>query len=146
MSESTQELMKWIIPLIITNGVMLVGSIIGWILQGKKSKKELRNSDLSAGQMAIDTTADALAISEAAAAQVKEVREELRKSCAHYEREIEALRMEIDELRYENEEKDAMIEALKRWAEKLVSQVKQHTNIAPAYFVPPITVKKIKII
>lgn len=142
MSESTQELMKWIIPLIITNGVMLVGSIIGWILQGKKSKKELRNSDLSAGQMAIDTTADALAISKAAAAQVKEVREELRKSCAHYEREIEALRMEIDELRYENEEKDAMIEALKKWAEKLVSQVKQYTNIAPAYFVPPITVKK----
>ena len=141
MPESTQELIKWLIPLIITNGVMLVGSIIGWILQGKKGKKELRNSDLSAGQTAIDATADALAISKDAALQVKEVRDELRESCARYEREIEDLRIEIEELRYENAEKDAMIDALTKWAEKLVHQVISYEG-TPVCFVPPMAAKR----
>ncbi len=104
--------------------VVIVGGIITGIVTARRAGKDRDKLDVDTGNVAINSTADALAISRDAAKQVKEMREELSASNRKHEIEIEGLKMEIEELRFEAQEKDAVIESLKDWAERLVLQVK----------------------
>lgn len=105
----------------------------------QKLKAENEKTIIEGSQLSLDNTADALAISKEAASQVKQMREELVATCRKHEREIEGLRMSIEELQFELEEKDAEIESLKDWAERLVNQVKTYApnNVEPVKMKPP---------
>ena len=127
---------------IISNATVVIGAGFMWYWQSKRNKKDLVKTDVDTGQVAIDSTADALTISRDAAQQVKEMREELRISNKNHEREMENLRMEIDELKFEAMEKDAMIEALKDWAERLVRQVRSYDRIPVEFKTPAPVMRK----
>jgi len=99
----------------------------------QKLKVETEKTILEGGQLALDNTADALSISKEAAAQVAEMRKELTANCRKYEREIEGLRLDVEELQFELDEAKAENESLRDWADRLVSQVKTYApaNVEP---------------
>jgi len=129
----------------VTDIIAIVGVLVmlwkTFLSKGDRQKLKGDNDKTitETGQMALDNTADALSISKEAAAQVKEMREELTVNCKKYEREIEGLGMEVDELRFELEETKAENESLKDWAERLVNQVKTYApkNVEPVKMKPP---------
>lgn len=129
----------------VTDIIAIVGVLVmlwkTFLSKGDRQKLKGDNDKTitETGQLALDNTADALSISREAAAQVKQMREELTISCKKYEKQIEGLRMDVEELQFELEEKDAEIESLKDWAERLVNQVKTYapTNVEPVKMKSP---------
>jgi chromosome segregation ATPase len=109
--------------------------------KGDKQKLKVENEKtiLEGGQLALDNTADALSISKEAAQQVKDMRVELTAACKKYEREIEGLKMDVEELQFELDEAKAENESLKDWADRLVNQVKTYApiNVEPVKMKPP---------
>lgn len=95
----------------------------------RKVNGENEETVAKTGKLALDSTAHALSISKEAIRQVNDVRIELTSVCAKYEKEIAELKVDIEKLQFEAEEKEAVIESLKDWAERLVNQVKTY---APA--------------
>lgn len=129
----------------ITDIVAIVGVLVmlwkTFLSKSDKQKLKVENDKtvIEGGQLALDNTADALSIAKEASTQVQIMQKELAASCKKYEREIENLRIDVEELQFEAEEKDAMIESLKDWAERLVNQVKAYapSGVEPVKMKPP---------
>lgn len=54
MPENTQNLISWFIAILATNGVLIVGAIIGWVWQGRKNKREIKQQDFELAQKRVD--------------------------------------------------------------------------------------------
>ena len=107
----------------ISLAVIIIGGIIGFIVNARKAKGERNKTDVETGSEAIDATGNALKIANDAASQVVEVRKQMHDMKIKYDREIDGLRMEIDELKYEATCANAEKEHIKNWADELVKQI-----------------------
>lgn len=112
-------------------GLSDIGTIVSillaagaFILTIREKNANVKKTGVDTGQVAIDNTADALALSRDAAKQVKEVREEMTAMGVDYKAQIVILQTRVSQLESELEERDAKLEALQDWAERLVHQVK----------------------
>ena len=103
--------------------VGVIGSITGIILALKRQPKEIRQIDGDIGAEGIDSIADALKIARDAAAQVTEMQDKLKKTDKTHKAEMDGLRIDVNELKYELDKATAEIDVLKDWSQRLVYQV-----------------------
>ena len=53
-AESVREIIGWAIALFATNGIIIIGAILGWIYQGKKNKRDLKATDYENAKKRLD--------------------------------------------------------------------------------------------
>ena len=107
----------------ISLGVIIIGGVIGFIVNARKAKGERNKTTVETGSEAIDATGNALKIANDAAAQVIVIQKQMHDMRVKYDHEIEGLKMEIDEWKYETACERAEKEHVKQWADELVHQI-----------------------
>jgi len=120
--------------------ITIVGAAVTVYFAIKSKPKELRHMDGDIGADGIDSIGDALKIARDAAAQVAEISNALNDEKKKNRYELDGLRMEVNELKFELEQATAEIETLRDWAERLVHQV-QSLGAEPVKVKP---VRKVK--
>lgn len=123
------------VGLIVTMVIGLSGLYWTW----RNSKRALVKTDIETGQQAILSMNEALSLAKEASAQVSSVRKEMREMQVNYDLEIESLKKDNEEYKYQIQLRDLQIEGLKDWSERLINQL--HSIDQKAI---PVTMKPIK--
>jgi N-acetylglucosamine kinase-like BadF-type ATPase len=115
----TRALMLETIMTIIT----IIGAAVTVYFAIRSKPREIRKLDGEVGAEGIESIGDALRIAREAALQVADMSNALNEEKKKNRYELDGLRMEVNELKFELDKATAEIEVLRDWAERLVHQV-----------------------